>query len=77
MVVLDSDHMSLLQRGGLLDFDGRAVAEYQRLHAARLRLGTMDLKIAAVTLASGATLLTRNSTDFSRVPGLHFEDWSA
>jgi tRNA(fMet)-specific endonuclease VapC len=42
----------------------------------RLRLGTMDLKIAAIARANDATLLTRNTTDFQKVPGLRFEDWS-
>jgi tRNA(fMet)-specific endonuclease VapC len=36
----------------------------------RLRVGAMDLKIAAIALAHQATVLTRNQKDFSRVP-----DW--
>ena len=35
----------------------------------------MDLKIAAVTLADDALLLTANRTDFQQVPGLRFENW--
>jgi tRNA(fMet)-specific endonuclease VapC len=35
----------------------------------------MDLKIASIALASDATLLTRNATDFRRIPGLRVEDW--
>jgi tRNA(fMet)-specific endonuclease VapC len=37
----------------------------------------MDLKIAAIVLAQGATLLTRNLRDFQKVPGLKVEDWTA
>ena len=139
MVILDTDHMSLLQRGGLeggrirlhlrtvppddvattivsyeeqtrgwlarlsratslerqisdyselknliqnycniavQDFDAEAATEFQRLQTMKLRVGTMDLKIAAITLANDAILLTRNMTDFGKIPDLHAEDWS-
>ena len=35
----------------------------------------MDLKIASIALANDSTLLTRNTNDFQRVPGLRIEDW--
>ena len=60
-----------------LDFAAEAAEEFERLHKQRIRIGTMDLKIAAIALTHHATLLTRNSKDFSQVPGLHIEDWSA
>ena len=60
----------------LLPFDDAAVAVFQDLWMRRLRIGTMDLKIAAIALANDATLLTRNVSDFGRVPGLQVEDWS-
>jgi tRNA(fMet)-specific endonuclease VapC len=40
-----------------------------------LRIGSMDLKIACIVLVHDATLLTRNATDFARVPGLRIENW--
>jgi tRNA(fMet)-specific endonuclease VapC len=61
----------------LIDFDSAAAAEFQRLKRSRLRIGTMDLKIAAIALAQGATLLSRNRSDFEKVPGLIVEDWTA
>lgn len=61
----------------LLGFTRAAADEFERLQKLRLRIGTMDLKIAAITLAHNATLLSRNLKDFSKVPGLQVEDWSA
>lgn len=60
----------------LLSFDESVVEKFQELWVQRIRIGTMDLKIAATALAHNATLLTRNTQDFSRVPNLHIEDWS-
>lgn len=59
----------------LLSFDARAAEQFQRLWVARIRIGTMDLKIAAIALANDAVLLSRNLTDFSKVPALRVEDW--
>ncbi|WP_395144690.1 type II toxin-antitoxin system VapC family toxin [Armatimonas sp.] len=63
-------------RVAVVDFDQQAVQEFMTLRQAKLRLGTMDLKIAAIALAHRATLLTRNSSDFGKVPNLTIEDWS-
>jgi tRNA(fMet)-specific endonuclease VapC len=41
-----------------------------------IRIGTMDLKIAAIVLSHRATLLSRNLVDFAQVPGLSAEDWT-
>jgi tRNA(fMet)-specific endonuclease VapC len=60
----------------LADFDTAASIVFQRLKAARVRIGTMDLKIAAIALARVATLVTRNRSDFEKVPGLIVEDWT-
>ena len=48
------------------------------VNAARIRIGTHDLKIAAITLSLGetATLLSRNRKDFEKVPGLRVADWT-
>jgi predicted nucleic acid-binding protein len=35
----------------------------------------MDLKIASIALVHGATLISRNVTDFSKVPDLKVADW--
>ncbi len=60
----------------VLDFDQHAGDEYQKLRRLRIRIGTMDLKIAAIVLAQNATLLTKNLSDFRKVPCLKVEDWT-
>ena len=60
----------------VLDFDPQAAAEFERLISSRLRIGTMDLRIAAIALAHDAPLFSKNLIDFRRVPGLRVEDWT-
>jgi tRNA(fMet)-specific endonuclease VapC len=61
----------------ILPWDERAVEEFEELRNLRIRVASMDLMIAAITLAHDATLLTRNTRDFEKVPDLRFEDWLA
>ena len=61
----------------VLDFDDRAAARFEELQKQRLRIGTMDLKIAAIAIANDATLLSRNLKDFGKIPTLQVEDWAA
>jgi tRNA(fMet)-specific endonuclease VapC len=56
-------------------FDDRAVEKFEELRTAKLRLGTMDRKIAAIALANQAVLLSANRSHFGRVPGLRLENW--
>jgi tRNA(fMet)-specific endonuclease VapC len=60
----------------VLPFDDAAAAQFESLRKQRCRIGTMDLRIASISLANDMTLLTRNTVDFERVPGLRFEDWT-
>ena len=38
-------------------------------------IGPYDMQIAAIALASGCTVVTHNTSEFGRVPGLPVEDW--
>lgn len=61
----------------ILEYDHQSEAYFQVLLARKLRTGTQDLKIAAISLAQKATLVTRNRQDFERITDLSIEDWSA
>jgi len=60
----------------LLDFDLDASNCFAELLRQKIRIGTQDLRIAAVVMSRNAILVTRNRRDFERIPGLRFEDWT-
>src|SRR5437868_14778804 len=60
----------------VLPFDDKAALKFESLIAQRVRVGTMDLRIASIALSEGLTLVTRNTRDFSKVPGLAILDWT-
>lgn len=60
----------------VLPFDDAAAGVFDALRKQRVRIGTMDLRIASIALSRDMTVLSRNLVDFSRVPGLKVEDWT-
>jgi tRNA(fMet)-specific endonuclease VapC len=60
----------------VLPFDAAAAAVFDGLLAQRVRVATMDLRIASIALSRGLVLLTRNTGDFGKVPTLVAEDWT-
>jgi tRNA(fMet)-specific endonuclease VapC len=71
----------LLGEIAVLPFDVPADADYGRirseLEAAGKPVGGNDLLIAAHARAIGATVVTANTDEFKRVPGLTVENWLA
>ena len=53
-------HLKLYRNIAVIDFDDHAATVFVRLRQARIRIGTMDLQIAAIALANDAIVLTRN-----------------
>jgi tRNA(fMet)-specific endonuclease VapC len=60
----------------ILPFDTEAGRRFESLRQQKIRIATMDLRIAAIALTRNATLLTRNLVDFRKVPDLSVEDWT-
>jgi len=46
-----------------------------QLEQAGMSIGPLDTLIAGTALHHGATLVTHNTDEFKRVPGLQIEDW--
>lgn len=70
---------SFAARLEVLPFDARAAAHFGQIRAALQQAGTpidpYDLMIAGHARSQGLTLVTNNSGEFSRVPGLLVENW--
>jgi tRNA(fMet)-specific endonuclease VapC len=60
----------------VLPYDVEAPLQFAHLRRQQVRIGTQDLRIAAIALSKNATLVTRNTRDFAQVPGLHIVDWA-
>ena len=62
-----------------MPFGDEASVAYGSIRAALEQAGTPigpnDLLIAAIALAYDLTLVTHDTGEFSRVPGLRIEDW--
>jgi tRNA(fMet)-specific endonuclease VapC len=58
----------------MLPFDTAAATMYDQLLGQNLRIGAMDLRLAAIARSRDLIVLSRNIRDFSRVPGLTVED---
>ncbi len=60
----------------IIDFDEDAARIFKDLKSQKLRVGTMDLKIASIAISRNAILISRNLRDFERVPNLVVKDWA-
>ncbi len=59
-----------------LGIDQNVIHIYEDLIRQRIRIGTQDLRIAAIVLSANGILVTRNHRDFEKVPNLRLEDWT-
>lgn len=62
-----------------LPFDDKAALIFGEIRADLVKKGTpiggYDLQIAAIALANDLTLITHNTSEFSRIANLKIEDW--
>jgi tRNA(fMet)-specific endonuclease VapC len=70
-------HLATFHRMTVLGYDDAAAIIAEHLRKQRLSIGTMDIKIASIVLAHDAVLVSRNTADFRKIPGLRIEDWSS
>lgn len=70
-----NDLVDYFGRWERLPFDDAAADKFEELRRQKIRIATMDLKIAATALIRGALLLSANTRDFAQVPQLRVEDW--
>jgi len=68
--------VSNLSRMIILPLTVSALDRFEKFLASKIRVGTGDLRIAAIALEHQAIVVTRNIRDFIAVPGLTTEDWS-
>jgi len=60
----------------VLPFDANAIAVFDEMRSQKVRVSTMDLRIAAIAIPNNLVLLTRNTGDFGKIPNLIIEDWT-
>lgn len=71
-----ANSVRFLARLPILDYTLAAIDQYEALKSLKLNIGKMDLRIAAIVLVHRGIIVTRNTRDFQRIPGLHRVDWS-
>jgi tRNA(fMet)-specific endonuclease VapC len=64
------------RRVQVLSYTSEAELFYQQWRQQKIRVGTHDLRIAAICIAHNAKLVSRNRRDFEYVPDLKVEFWS-
>jgi tRNA(fMet)-specific endonuclease VapC len=69
------ERIEFFARWIVLPWDAAAAELFLHFRRVGMRIGSMDLKIACIALVHEATLLTCNTRDFARVPGLGVANW--
>jgi tRNA(fMet)-specific endonuclease VapC len=69
----------LLQEVQVIDFDSACAEKFGQVRGTLLQQGTSfpttDLMIASAALVHNLTLVTHNTADYQKIPGLRLDDW--
>jgi tRNA(fMet)-specific endonuclease VapC len=68
--------VGLLGQFPILPYTEGAIHRFDELRAAKLGVAANDLRIASIVLEHDTILVTRNASDFRRIPGLRIESWA-
>ena len=71
-----ADTVNLLGCFRILSFTEQAIERFTYLKGLKIGVKHADLRIAAIALEHGGTLVTRNTRDFQNIPDLSIADWS-
>lgn len=71
-----ASHLATFRRMTVLEYSAAASNIVDEFRRQKLKIGSMDLKIAAIATSVGAVLVTRNISDFCRIPGMRLQDWT-
>ena len=78
-IKMDSYVAALCRRYAVLDFDRTASIQAGTiralLHTHGTPIGPYDVQMAGIALSKNLTIVTRNTREFERVPGLRVENW--
>jgi tRNA(fMet)-specific endonuclease VapC len=70
-----TDVVDYFSRWRRLPFNDAAADQFADLRRQKVRIASMDLKIASIAIVHDSLLLSANLRDFQQVPNLRVEDW--
>ena len=65
MFILDTDHLGILQG-----------PKNEQCLKILQKIAEVDLRIASIAISQQMTVVTRNTVDYDRIPGLIVQDWT-
>ena len=68
--------VEFLGRVRILPMDEEALEQFHAFRKGKYRVGSNDLRMAAIAKRNAVTLVTCNLSDFKSLPGVKVEDWS-